>query len=63
MHVVGEHGLESRRAPARHDGRGQLVVAGDVVADAMDDLRRLLGGEHALVPGRPVDHRGKVEIR
>jgi hypothetical protein len=25
----------------------------------MDDLGRLLGGEHALVPGRPVDHGGK----
>jgi hypothetical protein len=41
-----------------HRGR-QLEVAGKVVRDAVDQLRRLLRSEHARVAGRAVHDGGK----
>src|SRR5437667_3328954 len=59
VHVVGERARQARRAAALdHRGR-QLEVAGKIVGDAVDQLRRLLRGEHALVAWRAVDDGGK----
>src|SRR2546425_1548781 len=59
VHVVGERARQARRAAALdHRGR-QLEVAGKIVGNAVDQLRRLLRGEHALVAWRAVDDGGK----
>src|SRR3989441_2313615 len=59
VHIVGERARQARRAAALdHRGR-QLEVAGKIVGDAVDQLRRLLRREHALVAWRAVDDGGK----
>ncbi len=59
MDVVGQHGLEPRRPAAGDDIRGQLVVPGIVIGDAVDDLGRLLRGQHPSMARRPVHHGRK----
>ena len=59
MDVVGETAELAGLLAFLDDGGGELVVAGEIIFHAMDQLGRLLRGEHAAMARRAVHHDGK----